>query len=384
MRSEDKHLRRAVGPAFQCLEKTRADFPMIGKSPRKISNAWKLFCAVALFAAGSGCSRGPGVEPRVKPPALRSYDAGAFTIEVPGEWQFIVAGHCSTLSFLAQDPSEPLRKVFYFGQVGPFYMSEQQKMLDHQYVQMGGYPNSWLDMPVVNPLTAENFVKQFPSVAISRGAQNFMPQCPRLENLQVVSSAPQQPMLQAPGAQSALVRGVFQEGGRAGEGLFMVTVAPFTPFTGGPGGGTGYGYMFMGITAPVGEFDALQPTLTRVLNSFNLSQAYVQQCMQQQDAAWAGVRKAGQTLSEASDMIMDGWQRRNRSDDIMAAKRSDAILSRERLYDPGSGKVYEFENGFYDKYKLNPQQYRLNNLQQLPNDHHDLWTAPTLDGPRHL
>ena len=83
-------------------------------------------------------------------------------------------------------------------------------------------------------------------------------------------------------------------------------------------------------------------------------------------------------------MIMDGWQRRNRSDDIMAAKRSDAILSRERLYDPGSGKVYEFENGFYDKYKLNPQQYRLNNLQQLPNDHHDLWTAPTLDGPRHL
>lgn len=335
----------------------------------------------------SGCSRRdePGrARPAFKTPELKLYDTGAFTIEVPEGWSFITAGHCSTLSFLVQDPSEPLRKVFYFGQVGPFYMSEQQKMLDHQYVQMGGYPNSWLDMPVVNPLTAENFVKQFPLVAISRGAQNFMPQCPRLENLQVVSSAPQQPMLQAPGAQSALVRGVFQEGGRAGEGLFMVTVAPFTPFTGGPGGGTGYGYMFMGITVPVGEFDALQPTLTRVLNSFNLSQAYVQQCMQQQDAAWAGVRKAGQTLSEASDMIMDGWQRRNRSDDIMAAKRSDAILSRERLYDPGSGKVYEFENGFYDKYKLNPQQYRLNNLQQLPNDHHALWTAPTLDGPRHL
>ena len=41
----------------------------------------------------------------------------------------------------------------------------------------------------------------------------------------------------------------------------------------------------------------------------------------------------------------------------MAEKRSDAMLGKERLYDPGTGEVYEFQNGFYDQYRLNPQEY---------------------------
>jgi len=94
--------------------------------------------------------------------------------------------------------------------------------------------------------------------------------------------------------------------------------------------------------------------------------------------------KAGETLSETADLIMEGWERRNQTDDIIAEKRSDAILGNERLYDPDTGQVYEFENGFYDKYNPERQRYKLFNLQPLPDDDHALWTAPAMDGYRAL
>ncbi|MDD4736749.1 MAG: hypothetical protein PHP44_11665 [Kiritimatiellae bacterium] len=42
-----------------------------------------------------------------------------------------------------------------------------------------------------------------------------------------------------PDAQTTLIRALFTHNGQVGEGLFLVTVAPFAPFMNGPGGGTG-------------------------------------------------------------------------------------------------------------------------------------------------
>ena len=66
------------------------------------------------------------------------------------------------------------------------------------------------------------------------------------------------------------------------------------------------------------------------------------------------------------------------------ARRFYAMLGKERLYDPGTGEVYEFQNGFYDQYRLNPEQYRNSQLQPLPDGDAALWGAPTLDGSRAL
>ncbi|MBE9569079.1 MAG: hypothetical protein IMF11_00495, partial [Proteobacteria bacterium] len=112
--------------------------------------------------------------------------------------------------------------------------------------------------------------------------------------------------------------------------------------------------------------------------------SYVNSCLAQQANTYAGILKAGKTLSETSDIIMQGWENRNKVDDVLSEKRSDAILGRERLYDPNTGEVYEFENGFYDKYQLDQNRYEMNNLQPLPDDNHDLWTKPMLDGYKHL
>jgi len=313
---------------------------------------------------------------------LESYSGGFFSLDKPKGWSLLTAGSCASFAFLAFDPSDPLKQVFYFGELGPVYLSEQQKQIDYQYINMGGYPSTWIDMPVVYPLTPGNFLKQFHLIAQSRSVQSAMPQFPRLENFKVISSKAQPNPIS--GATTELVRALFTQGGNLGEGLFLVTVAPMLPFNGGPGAGIGYGFCIIGIAAPQNEFSTLEATLSKSIASFTFGQSYVQNCMAQQAETYKGILKAGKTLSEASDIIVQGWENRNRTDDIISEKYSDATLGRERLYDPNTGEVYEFENGFYDKYRLDQNKYEMNNLQPLPGDNHDLWMKAPLDGYKHL
>lgn len=71
--------------------------------------------------------------------------------------------------------------------------------------------------------------------------------------------------------------------------------------------------------------------------------------------------------------------------DIIAAKRSDTILGKERLSDPESGEVFEFDQGFYQKeYRLHPHKFNRNNLRPLGDDEWKLWNKPPLDGKKHV
>ncbi len=341
------------------------------------------FLGIFLWLGVAGC--GPGsAAPQGRVPPLQPFDNGAFSMQIPAGWNLAVAGDCTSLAFVLQDPREPLRKILYFGLVGPVYQSQMQRQIDYQCMQMGAMPIQWFDMPVVDPLTPENLLSKFSQVASSRLAQQFMPGLPRLDGFQVISSMPQRCFLNAPGAMSSLVRGLFVENGRVAQGLFSLTTAPFMPSMGGPGGGTAYGYMLTGITAPKGELDALRSMLMQSLASFSMHPSYVQGCMARSDASFQSILRAGRIMSETSDRISRSWEERNRRDDIMAEKGSDAILGKERLYDPGTGEVYEFQNGFYDQYRLNPEQYRNSQLQPLPDGDAALWGAPTLDGSRAL
>lgn len=328
---------------------------------------------------------------------LERFNGGFFQIDKPKGWQIITAGQCSEFAFLIRDPSELLRQVFYFGAVGPVYLTEQQKQIDLQYMRMGGYSVPWVEMPVVNPLTPGNFLAQFHVIAKTQVAQQFMPQCPPLEQLHIISSV-QRPSL-VYGGSTALIRGVFTERGQIGAGLFLVTVAPFVPFTGAPGCGNAYGMSITGVTAPQREFQALESTLVKSVESFRFHQSYIEDCLRREAQAYARILdegrrqqarihreilKIGQTLSETSDIITEAWETRNRTEDIVAEKVIDSIRDRERLYNPDTGQVYEFENGFYDQYKLNQNRYRMCNLRPLPDNAYDLWMKIPRDGYEYL
>lgn len=310
---------------------------------------------------------------------LEYYDGGFFSINKPAGWEVIPAGSCSTFSFLARDKDTPGRQVFYFGEVGPVYLTGEQKVVDKQYMDMGGFSITWYEMPVVDPLTPENFLKQFHLIAQTNMAKNFMQQIPELKNVEIISSNKAQSILQG---DTKTLRALFTQNERTNEGLFYVTVTPMLQPSGYPGGGIGYAFSFIGISAEKDNFKNMQDKLTESIGSFSLSQAYVNNCLQQQAQTTQGILKAGKTLSETSDIIMSSWENRNRVDDILSEKRSDVMLGRDRVYDPATEEVFEVPNGFYDNYNINRQKYDMNNLQRLPNDDWNLWTSSVIDGSK--
>ncbi len=310
--------------------------------------------------------------------SLEDYNGGFFSIKKPVGWEIVTAGACSTFSFCIREKEHPANQIFYFNELGPVYLSEEQKTVDKNYVDMGGSLPSWFEMPVVNPLTPENYLSSFELIADTSIAKKFMQGFPELRDIEIISGVEEKAPLS--GGQTKTIRALFQQNGELGEGLFYITVAPLIPLTGFAWGGIGYGYVITGITSVKSDFSYLQDKLTEILRSLNISQEYVDNCLQQQQQQLEGLLKAGNTLAETSDIIMDVWENRNHSDDIISEKRSDAILGKERVYNPDTGTIYEVPLGFYDEYNLHRQQYNMDNLQPLPDNDWNLWMAPTESG----
>ena len=309
---------------------------------------------------------------------LEDYSGGFFSIKKPAGWNIVQAGSCSTFAFCIRDKEHPANQIFYFNELGPVYLAEEQKTIDKNYVSMGGSLPSWFEMPVVNPLTPENFLSKFELIAETDIARKFMQNFPELKNVEIISVAEEESPL--PGGKTKTIRALFRQNGELGEGLFYVTVAPLIPLTGFAWGGTGFGYVIIGITSVKSDFNYFQKTLTQSLKSLNISQSYIDNCLRQQQQQYQGILKAGNALSETSDIIMASWEDRNRVDDIISEKRGDAILGNERVYNPDTGTVYDVPLGFYEDYNLRRGQYNMNNLQVLPDEDWNLWTAPTASG----
>lgn len=335
----------------------------------------------------SGTTATPALTPKksakADPPIkLEPYNGGFFTIEKPAGWQIVTAGQGPTLGVWMRDPQEPARQVFFFSAVGPFYLSQQQKSIDQQYMATGGYSVPWSDMPIVSPPTASNFLSKWNTLASSRIAKNYIAELPMFNELMIISTQPIPS--QYNGGTTELVRALFKVNGKVAEGLFTATVFETVPFVNGPGGHQAYALMFTGVTAPQRDFSQAQDALLRSVSSFNLSEQYVQTYIASSREAFAGVMRAGQTLRETSDIITKGWTARQKTYDILSAKRSDAMLGKERLRDPQSKDVYEFVNGWSKDYDMNRNKFNKPDLQPIPDNDYEGWTAPTLNGPNHV
>jgi len=117
------------------------------------------------------------------------------------------------------------------------------------------------------------------------------------------------------------------------------------------------------------------------LNSFTISNVYLNWCQVQMQQQWGAVANIGQTLREASDIMWNGWLSRTATQDIMAYEYDDSVKGVEKVWDPDTQKVYEFEAGWYDQYALNPGLYTISTLEPMPDGRVDLWEGIILDGP---
>lgn len=312
-----------------------------------------------------------------------TYDGGFFIIEIPAGWKVITTGGVGNLAIWMTDPDEPSRQVFIFSAIGPYYLSDIQKEIDARAAAMGGPVQRWSELPVVEPHTFINFFlkwNQFTEIWNAR-TRDVKYRLPRFDNLEIIEVQPAQSQT---GGKAELVHALFTQNGKVIEGLFKGEVIQVAPFTGFPSGHTGMVKSFTGITAPKEDFERCQAILTRSIATLRYRQDYVQQANEQLKAAGSRAIQTGETLRESSDILSNAWNQRQNTYDVIAGKRSDAILSKERYYDPGSGQVYEFPLGWYDKYDINRSKYNKKDLQPIPDDDHEMWEKPALDGSQFI
>ena len=104
------------------------------------------------------------------------------------------------------------------------------------------------------------------------------------------------------------------------------------------------------ITTPKDEFIDWEDTLNTICSSLSFTDTFINGFNQQQDAVMKNFQQIRAIGNEISDGIMDSWNKRNTSFDIMSQKQSDATLGYERVYDTKTNEIYKAYNGFNDEY----------------------------------
>ena len=128
--------------------------------------------------------------------------------------------------------------------------------------------------------------------------------------------------------------------------MFSADVVPFAMDV------AGYysAYNITVLSAAKDTFQDWEATLGKVLSSLQYTQQFVDFAMSQSNQSAATSQSLSQTASEMSDTIMSSWENRNKSQDIISQKQSDATLGYERIVDTETGSIYKIDNGFTDWY----------------------------------
>ena len=102
--------------------------------------------------------------------------------------------------------------------------------------------------------------------------------------------------------------------------------------------------------APDAEFNNWQSIFDYCLSTIEFTDAFMTGFNKEQQSQVATVQANAKIYDEISDMIMDSWNKRSNSYDVISQKQSDTTLGYERVYDTETNEVYRAYNGFMDEY----------------------------------
>ena len=301
---------------------------------------------------------------------LEEYNNGLVSFVKPAGWKVdIPTVDYIHYSFKVYDPENP-DYMFLFGlkQEG-FLKTEKARSTYAKY-----YPNAMFSrLQAVDPQTTEGFYKVWNKNAeLSNKEELKTSYFPIFNNLEKIDTLGKTEL------GGDIVRYKFQDSkNETVQGLFTATVKS---------SGTYYintnifnltspkvdvaplnVYNIIFMTAPDAEFNEWQPVLDKCLASIQFSDTFIKG-FNNQEATLVATIKANQKIYDSiSDMIMDSWNKRSNSYDIISQKRSDSTLGYERVYNTETGEIYKAYNGFTDEYK--------GNLYKPVTD--DMYTKPT-------
>lgn len=115
-------------------------------------------------------------------------------------------------------------------------------------------------------------------------------------------------------------------------------------------------YNVIMMMSPDEEFNNWQTVFDYCLSTIEFTEEFLKGFNKEESTLVATIEANQKIYNQISDMIMDSWEKRNNSYDIISQKQSDATLGYERVYDTETGEIYKAYNGFTDDYKGNRYQ----------------------------
>ena len=272
---------------------------------------------------------------------------GNFTMQVPKGWG-VSSGGFDLLHWIhACDPKKPELGVFVLLKTECLLMNKASKSFYWDKRGFGLYA-MFADMIVVEKV--EDFYAQFPAFCsfAAKWEKSYAGFAfPQIADFELVEKKPARSAMARVARDDAVLRGTFTDPltKRRGEGLFTGTLCPGIMM-----GNIGCNIMYniSGVTAPEGELGEWAGTLAKVLGSVRYSEAFEATARRDQQIRAAGNAKLAQTLQETSDLVVRGWEERQKGFDARVGKRADATMGYERVVEKDSGKVYRAYNGFLD------------------------------------
>ena len=304
-------------------------------------------------------------ETAAKAVQTEKYETADFSMTIPKGWTVTAGGTNIYHSIRISDPSEPLNQMFVLLKADVLLHSRAGKYAWQQNYNMGNTQAALFAKAAVleNPST-EGFFKIFSQYAAF--ASEVEPAYsgyafPRFDNFTVTERYPSTSPLKSSALGDEQLRATFTDNGKDGEGLFAASVVDFGSFMISDGNVVGYqlqavdggyymAYNVVAVTAVKDTFIEWESVLTGCFKTLQYSDSFVSAANQASNEKVALSKQISQNFNATMDGFMTSWEGRNKSQDIMSQKQSDAILGYERVYDTETGEIYKATNGFTDVY----------------------------------
>ena len=285
------------------------------------------------------------VVPLASAQELVPYSCTEFSMNIPQGWTVRSSAMYTGMFHAIHvfDPEKPVNQIFFMLKMEPMFPDENSRAMMALSSDLFG------KCPILTNVSTQGVFEIFPQFADAMNATADYAdiQTPYIADFSVTESFESTQGMSSVAISPSILRADFTQNGTTGEGMFTADVVPFAM-------GTGMGYYSVYnltvLSAEKGTFQDWQPTLNKVLSSLNYTPEFQSFAMSQSNQGAATSQSLSQSASEMSDSIMSSWENRNRSQDIMSQKQSDATLGYERIVDTETGNIYKIDNGFTDWY----------------------------------
>ncbi len=278
---------------------------------------------------------------------FEDYKTNEFSIKKPKGWKVDTLGDYIHYTIKVYDPNNPTYQFFFNMKTEGYNKSDDAKRWQQKY-----YPNNiFAKTSVIDSKDTEGFYKIFNDLGTLNNSASFT--FPTLTDFTVIENLGKGTL------GGDMLRATFKDSnGKDGEGIFTAYVYDPGPYYVNENIISGkqidiqylnvYDAIF--ITTPKDEFIDWEDILNTICSSLNFTDTFINGFNKEQDAVMKNFQQIRAIGNEISDGIMDSWNKRNTSFDIMSQKQSDATLGYERVYNVDTGEIYKAYNGFTDDY----------------------------------